>query len=141
MCYSSVWNNRTFICFPCAYNVVLLFFIEDNTGIKRASFILFIILFMFMSLVKKEPTNFSASKCSLEKFKNARWWMFFRGSQICKKRLRIFAARKSFIIFCAEIVVRGNAVQICSDFPAKRLSIFLKIFSWHLSSESKRQLK
>ena len=52
---------------------MLLFFIEDNTGIKRASFILFIILFMFMSLVKKEPTNFSASKFSLEKFKNARW--------------------------------------------------------------------
>ena len=31
--------------------------------------------------------------------------------------------------FCVENVVRGNAVQICSDFPAKRLSIFLKNFS------------
>ena len=30
------------------------------------------------------------------------------------------------MFFCRENVVRGNAVQICPDFPAKRLSIFLK---------------
>ena len=34
--------------------------------------------------------------------------------------------------FCVENVVRGNAVQIWSDFPAKRLGIFLKSFSWQI---------
>ena len=40
------------------------------------------------------------------------------------------------INFWHKNVVRGNAVQICSDFPAKRLSIFLKNFSGHLFNEN-----
>ena len=66
--------------------------------------------------------------------------MFFRAVKFVRKDLEFLlqekVLKKNLIIFCAEIVVRGNAVQICSDFPAKRLSIFLKNFSWHLSSES-----
>ena len=27
--------------------------------------------------------------------------------------------------FLAQIVTRGNAVQICSNFPAKRLSVYI----------------
>ena len=34
--------------------------------------------------------------------------------------------------FFAENVVRGNAVQIFSNFPAKSLSIYRKSFSRHL---------
>ena len=106
MCYSSVWNNRTYIIstretellfvFLMLIMLCCYFFIEDNTGIKRASFILFIILFMFMSLVKKEPTNFSASKFSLEKFKNARWWMFFRAVKFVRKDLEFLLQEKSY---------------------------------------------
>ena len=33
---------------------------------------------------------------------------------------------KNFLKARLENIVRGNAVQICSDFPAKRLNIFLK---------------
>ena len=58
--------------------------------------------------------------------------MFFRAVKFVRKDLKFLlqekVLKKNLIIFCAEIVVRGNAVQICSDFPAKRLSIFLKIF-------------
>ena len=42
------------------------------------------------------------------------------------------------INFWHKNVVRGNAVQICSDFAAKRLSTFLKNFSWHLFNKQKK---
>ena len=52
---------------------------------------------------------------------------------LLKKLKKMFYGGKIFkvnsINFCHKNVVRGNAVQICSDFPAKRLSIFLKNFS------------
>ena len=66
--------------------------------------------------------------------------MFFKAAKFVRKDLEFLlqekVLKKNVVIFCAEIVVRGNAEQICSDFPAKRLSIFLKNFSWHLSNES-----
>ena len=66
--------------------------------------------------------------------------MFFKAAKFVRKDLEFLlqekVLKKNLVIFCAEIVVSGNAVQICSDFPAKRLSIFLKNFSWHLSNES-----
>ena len=37
------------------------------------------------------------------------------------------------LIFFSKFVARGNAVQIFPNFPAKRLSIYRKIFSTHLS--------
>ena len=59
--------------------------------------------------------------------------MFFRAVKFVRKDFQFLlqekVLKKDLVIFCAEIVVRGNAVQICSDFPAKRLSIFLKNFS------------
>ena len=59
--------------------------------------------------------------------------MFFRAVKFVRKDLEFLlqekALKRNLVNFCAEIVVRGNAVQICSDFPAKRLSIFLKNFS------------
>ena len=59
--------------------------------------------------------------------------MFFRGVKFVRKDLEFLLQEKvlkrNLVDFCAEIVVRGKAVQICSDFPAKRLSIFLKLFS------------
>ena len=59
--------------------------------------------------------------------------MFFRAVKFVRKDLKFLlqekALKRNLVNFCAEIVVRGNAVQICSDFPAKRLNIFLKIFS------------
>ena len=66
--------------------------------------------------------------------------MFFKAAKFVRKDLEFLlqekVLKKNLVIFCAEIVGRGNAVQICSDFPAKRLSIFLKNLSWHLSDES-----
>ena len=50
--------------------------------------------------------------------------------------MRLFLCSKIFkgtpINFVVEIVVRGNAVQISSNFPAKRLSIYRKIYFQHL---------
>ena len=54
--------------------------------------------------------------------------MFFKAAKFVRKDLEFLlqekVLKKNLVIFCA-----GNAVQICSDFPAKRLSIFLKNFS------------
>ena len=49
--------------------------------------------------------------------------------KVCQKILEILSlktfAREAVLKSSLAYVVRGNAVQICSDFPAKRLSIFL----------------
>ena len=44
----------------------------------------------------------------------------------CIKVLAENCLKARLACFCLENVVRVNAVQICSDFPAKRLSIFFK---------------
>ena len=79
-----------------------------------------------------------------ENIARSTWFLNF-----CEVSLKNFCTRncikdlaKNFLkarlaYFCLENVVRRNAVQICSDFPAKRLSIFLK----KNSNESNRQLK
>ena len=56
-------------------------------------------------------------------------------ARICVKVLAENFLKARLACFCLENVVRGNAVQICPDFPAKRLSIFLKVIV------NKRQLK
>ena len=69
-----------------------------------------------------------------ENIARSTWFLNF-----CEVSLKNFCTRncikdlaKNFLTarlayFCLENVVRGNAVQICSDFPAKRLSIFMKV--------------
>ena len=58
------------------------------------------------------------------------FWRFFIRVSLTLFVWRIF---KGTPINCiAKIVARGNAVQISSNFPAKRLSIYRKIFLQHL---------
>ena len=59
------------------------------------------------------------------------WFLNFC-TRNCIKDLAENFLKARLAYFCLENVVRGNAVQICSDFPAKRLSIFLKNFSWQI---------
>ena len=57
----------------------------------------------------------------------ARWFMFFLRVKFVVVTLEIFGEQKSFkgfpVHFFVKIVAGGNAVQISSNFPAKRLSI------------------
>ena len=56
--------------------------------------------------------------------------MFFGGLKIVRVNLEHFWEQTMFkgspVKFFVKIVARGNAVQIYSNFPAKRLSIYTK---------------
>ena len=56
--------------------------------------------------------------------------MFFGGLKFVRVTLENFWEQKMFkwfpVKFFVKIVARGNAVQIYSNFPAKRLSIYRK---------------
>ena len=62
-------------------------------------------------------------------------------ARICIKVLAENFLKARLACFCLENVVRGNAAQICPDFPAKRLSIFLKKNFLMKVIVNKRQLK
>lgn len=59
-----------------------------------------------------------------------RWCMFFGGLKFVGVTLEHFWEQIMFkgspVKFFVKIVARGNAVQIYSNFPAKRLSIYMK---------------
>ena len=79
----------------------------------------------------------SFSKCKIYHFVNEPFfsrkfhfevvYSYLAGLNLQEYPLKIFCGQKMFkecpIEFFAKIVVRGNAVQICSNFPAKRLDI------------------